>query len=252
MIEKAINKILDLAPIETTEVDGREYSRAVDALRQITPPHFVSPDALIFKTLSGMVDYVKSNHSTYIEGLRGSHPNTVLLQVDDYNKVTLRGHLQPENSNKRFKYAESVLAIDRFSFSVPINPVWHDLENFVIALQSQFVQTDKIEELISHLSHLANETVVDVKDDTFSQSYQIKTGITTKSSVVVTNPITLQPHRTFSEIEQPESTCIFRLKGKGEMQCALFISDGGAWEIDAINNIKEWLQGQLPDITIIA
>jgi len=241
MIQKAIDRILDLAPIETIEIDSRVYSK--DMLREITPPEFVSPTPLTLNTLSGMADYINT--------MAGDHEK-VFLKINNYNSVSLLGQIQPENSNTRFVYAQADLKTEQFSFSRPVSPNWYDLENFVIALQSQFVQTQKIDELISHLSHLANETVVDVKDDSFSQSYQIKTGITTKSQVVVTNPITLQPHRTFSEIVQPESTCIFRLKSKGGMQCALFISDGGAWKLDAITNIKEWLQEQLPGIGIIA
>ena len=242
MIKEAIDKILELAKIETFAKGDQSYAK--QKLVEITPPGFVSPEVLTLNTLSGMVDYLQS--------LDEEMQQKVFLQVNDFNSVSLLGLLQPENSNKRFTYARSQLAVSQFNFSQPTQPAWYDLENFVIALQSQFVQTNKIDELISHLSHLANETVVDVKDDSFSQSYQIKTGITTKSQVVVTNPITLRPHRTFSEIEQPASTCIFRLKSKGGMQCALFISDGGAWKLDAINNIKNWLKKQLPDITIIA
>ena len=241
MIEKAIDRILEMAPIQTIVIDGREYSK--DALRKITPPEFVPPTPLTLSTLSGMVDYINT---------LGDDHEKVLLKIDDFNSVSVLGQIQPENSNARFLYAQSDLKTNQFGFSSPVSPNWYDLENFVIALQSQFVQTEEIEKLISHLSHLANETVTEMKDDSFSQSYQIKTGITTKSQVVVTNPITLRPHRTFSEIEQPASTCIFRLKSKGGMQCALFISDGGAWKLDAINNIKAWLKKQLPDITIIA
>jgi len=242
MLQKMIDRILALAPIQTFELKGRMYTK--NNLSQITPPEFVHPEPLTLNTLSGMVDYVNS--------LDARLKKVVFLQVDAFNSISLLGELQPENSNKRFKYAKSVLSVNAFGFSNPQSPIWYDLENFVIALQSQFVRNESIEVMLGHLGNLANETVVTHTDDTLSQSIQIETGITTRSSVKVTNPVTLQPHRTFLEVTQPESTCIFRLKSKGGMQCALFISDGGAWKLDAINNIKEWLREQLPEIGIIA
>ena len=244
MIKAAIDKILALAPIQTFDLDNRTYAKG--NLAQITPPEFASPEPLLFKTLSGLVDHIKAGQ------LLLDNDKGVFLQVDDFNSVSLRGDLQPDNSNKRFLYAKSMLAVTSFEFSDPRHPIWYDLENFVIALQSQFVQTDTIKDLIAHLGHLANETVVDHKDDTFSQSYQVKTGITTKSSVVITNPIILAPYRTFAEVDQPLSDCIFRLRNQGGVQCALFISDGDKWKLDAIKNIKAWLEENVSGIDVVA
>ncbi len=244
MLEKFIDRILDLAQIETFEHKERVYSK--DVLREITPPEFVSPEPLLFKTLSGMVDHIKAGQ------LLQDSDKGVFLQVDDYNKVSLRGELQPENSNNRFLYATSMLAIVSFQFSEPTKPIWYDLENFIIAVQSQFVQTDSIKDLIAHLGKIANENIVTVADDSFSQTIQVETGITTKSSVKITNPITIAPYRTFAEVDQPISHCIFRMKSQGGMQCAMFIADGGKWKLDAIKNIKAWLAEQLPDIKVIA
>lgn len=58
-------------------------------------------------------------------------------------------------------------------------------------------------------------------------------------------------------MEQPESQFVFRMKEyKNEgIQCALFEADGGAWRLNAMANIKEYLEHELSDLeqfTVIA
>ncbi|GAG24824.1 unnamed protein product, partial [marine sediment metagenome] len=85
-------------------------------------------------------------------------------------------------------------------------------------------------------------------DNKFSQSLQIKTSLTTKANVVIENPINLKPYRTFREVDQPESNFILRYidskhpqNRSGGIEAALFEGDGGAWKLEAIQNIKNWL-----------
>ncbi len=57
------------------------------------------------------------------------------------------------------------------------------------------------------------------------------------------------------EVEQPESKFVFRMrKGVDGPEAALFEADGGAWKIEAMKRIKEYLEGQLQgtDVKIIA
>ena len=69
------------------------------------------------------------------------------------------------------------------------------------------------------------------------------------ADVVVPNPVTLAPYRTFLEVEQPASKFIFRIKEGGQL--ALFEADGGAWQHEAILNIKNYLIEQLKDNNVI-
>ena len=240
MIKEAINKILDLAPIQTKKINELFYSKS--GLVQITPPEFERPEPLSFNTLTGMVDHIKTGH------LLPENDKETFLQVGSFGEVFLRGALQPENRNKRFLYAQSVLSAKPFMFGN-----WYDLETFIISLQSQFVETQEINDLISHLGHIANETIVDNTDDGFSQTIQVKTGITTKSEVVLENPMALRPYRTFMEIEQPSSNHIFRLRNKPcGMECTIIEADGDQWKLEAIQSIKAWLSDKLPEMTIIA
>ena len=107
-----------------------------------------------------------------------------------------------------------------------------------------------ISSLIDVLGNLANEHVTENKDDGLSQTIQVRTGITTRAKVKIENPLSLKPYRTFREVEQPESLFIFRLKNQNGLHCALYESDGGAWKLEAIKNIKAHLAGELPEIQI--
>ncbi|MDX9788858.1 MAG: hypothetical protein RBT11_18930 [Desulfobacterales bacterium] len=238
MLAAFVDKILSLGAIQKTEIGGRIYTKG--AMTLVQAPEHSGPGTLKFRTLRGLADYVFKNADiTCLED--------TFLHVHDFNRVLLQGHLIPAACNTRFLYAEAELHAKSFGFGV-----WYDLENFIIALQSMFVADDATESLLGLLRHLANEHVVENKDDGFSQGVQIKTGITTKSQVKITNPMTFRPYRTFRDIEQPPSQFIFRLrKGDKGLLCVLFESDGEAWKLDAIAGIKAWLEAQLPEAIVI-
>ena len=66
---------------------------------------------------------------------------------------------------------------------------------------------------------------------------------------MVPNPVTLRPYRTFTEVTQPESEFVFRMKDDSmSVYCALFEADGGAWKREAMKNIKEHLEVELVDL----
>ena len=54
-------------------------------------------------------------------------------------------------------------------------------------------------------------TTANYDDDGVSQKTTIKIGIANKTDVIVPNPMKLRPYRTFAEIEQPESSYVFRI-----------------------------------------
>ena len=69
------------------------------------------------------------------------------------------------------------------------------------------------------------------------------------------NPVRLKPFRTFLEINQPESDFIFRMREGRGVECAIYEADGGAWQIEAMQRIKVYIQNALndmPQFTVIA
>ena len=78
----------------------------------------------------------------------------------------------------------------------------------------------------------------------------VKTGLASKSDAIIPSPVTLKPYRTFTEVEQPESQFVFRMKEDkyDGVQCALFEADGGAWKLHAMESIQEYLEEQLKGV----
>lgn len=131
-------------------------------------------------------------------------------------------------------------------------------ENFIIGVQSMFIPNTDSELLLKFAGTVEGGTIADYGDDGVSQKATVKTGLASKSDAIIPSPVTLKPYRTFTEVKQPESQFIFRMKEDkydGGVQCALFEADGGAWRLEAMKNVKEYLERELSEFeqfTVIA
>ena len=67
-------------------------------------------------------------------------------------------------------------------------------------------------------------------------------------------PEALCPYRTFPQIAQPSSLCVFRLKSReGAVPlCGLFEADGGAWKVTAVDSIRAWLDAAALGMPVVA
>lgn len=82
-----------------------------------------------------------------------------------------------------------------------------------------------------------------------------RSGIARVEEISVPNPVFLAPFRTFREITQPLSPFVLRMKqGRegGLPTVALFEADGGKWKLDAIQFIRDYLEGKIETVPIIA
>lgn len=235
MIKAAIEKILGLAAVEKFSIDGRTFTSK--QLAQISPP---MPDGMRVNTLTGFADYLNNNPDKL-------QPEALIVHVVDPQNVVLRSYLEPVHQDRAtYVTAQHVPSIYPFGQYLPV-------ENFIISMQTYFVASDTVEKIIRLVGNLTVEGSLRVQDDGVSQEVTAKIGITRVDNVTVPNPVQLAPYRTFLEVEQPESSFVFRIKKDkdGAPTCALFDADGGNWKLDAIQNVKLWLAGQLPEHTII-
>lgn len=238
MIKAAIDRIEELAHHKIIELDGRNYSSKT--MERIDPPEAEGPRPIFLSTLDGLVEYMS-------EEIDNTKTRGLFLIVNNPEAVSMHSHLMPEFGNRRHAYVEANLAHEGFKFGT-----WLDLEMFIISLQSQFIHTNIVNDLISHLGNLRNEKVVQNTDNKFSQSIQIKSGIMSASSVEIQNPMSLIPYRTFNEVDQPASNCIFRLREMPTgLQCALFVADGGAWKNEAMKNIATFLKEKIANTPVL-
>ena len=149
-------------------------------------------------------------------------------------------------------------------FRVDTNPngfmfdEYYNQEQFVINMQTAFEQSDETALILAVAGNVENKTVANYGDDGVSQKATITKGIAGKEDVIVPNPVTLRPYRTFLEVEQPESKFIFRIRegSDGQPMFKLVEADGGLWKYEAVDAIKKYLTENLPEellkvITII-
>lgn len=148
-----------------------------------------------------------------------------------------------DNERVREEMVEVAAGIPEFSFGR-----FMDQENFCIGLQSQFVPGDDLALVLKFAGTVEDGTVAEYGDDGVTQKATIKTGIASKTDAVIPNPVKLKPFRTFTEVEQPASNFVFRMRSNQGIQCALFEADGGAWKNEATQRVKEYLQEELKEL----
>jgi hypothetical protein len=130
-------------------------------------------------------------------------------------------------------------------------------EEFVIGVQSKFLNEDAEANdkpiILQFAGNVKAGTVAEYGDTGVGQKAAIKKGVASLQEVEVPSPCRLMPYRTFTEVAQPMSNFIFRVKDNDRygVTCALFEADGGAWKNEAKANIKAYLEKELADVSNI-
>ena len=196
--------------------------------------------AIEMNTLSSLVDYAKA--------FTNEMSDQMLVQVVSPTEVKLISCL--DRDRKRECLVNVAAMVPEFSYGI-----YMDHENFIIALQSKFIDNKDRELLLRFAGTVKDESIAQYGDDGVTQKATIKTGITSVGEAIVPNPVNLKPFRTFVEVDQPESAFIFRMRQNNGVECAIFEADGGAWKNEAMRNIKKYLAfalEELPQFTVIS
>lgn len=234
-IKKAIEYIAGLAvkaeKPETIEINGRTY--CTKDLRRYDRADKAEP--IKATTLTSLVDYIKESRSE----LR----DRMIIQVVSATKVLLYSGLLAERDRETLFEVNALLP--QFEYGRE-----YDQESFLVSMQSCFKHSDDREAVTVLASNIVNTQQATYSDDGISQQAVMKTGITTKDNVLVPNPVTLIPYRTFLEVEQPTSEFVFRIsEGRGGAPAfKLVAADGGLWKSQAVDNVKRYLMEALADI----
>jgi hypothetical protein len=241
MIKEAIEKLQELIEeaesARIVEVLDRKYSLVT--LHPIMDP---VPACLAVCTLTGIKDYLTAN-------LDALDFKKIIIHVCGPEKVIIRSSVSG-SFKQRIDCLEASPRLRKFQFGQYL-----PCENFIIGIQTAFVQDEITAAILKLAGNLSHEAVTNYNDDGITQRVVAKVGITKVCDVPVPSPVELRPFRTFLEVEQPKSKFILRIQGKegSAPTCALLEADGGQWELDAIKNVSAWLQEKLPQlITILA
>ena len=222
------------------EINGETY-----CTKDLTRYHrFPMASNLSVNTLTALVDYIKGKP----EELRESS----ILHVVSPTKVLLFSGLIDERSRETLMAAGAI--VNEFRFDD-----YYDQERFLIELQANFIESDDLTVLKQVAGTIESGTTANYDDDGVSQKTTIKSGIANKTDVIVPNPVKLRPYRTFAEIEQPQSSYVFRIQDSDRgPSFKLVEADGGLWKNTTMKKIKEYLAYELAEelekynITIIA
>lgn len=229
MIEQALRYLVNLGNRKRElELNGLTYTN--DDLHLISEPR---ADHIRVRTLTGIVDYIKSNTDT------PRKKSKLLVQVVSPTRVQVLSELLSNNDRECYMAADALVPdvnFDRFL----------DLERFNIMLQSNFVTNEDKKLLLRVTGNIKEEVVKNVGDDGVSQSVVMKSGVASVTEAIVPSNVLLAPYRTFAEIDQPMSEFIFRMRTGVEV--ALYEADGGAWRNEAILRIKKYLEEELKGV----
>ena len=235
MIKEALEYIVNLSAPHLEFRNGSHYADRV--LHRI--PNELTASPLAVHTLSAVRDYIESGADECAED-EDSLSRRFVIHVADYNEVYLYREL---NSDKA---RECLLGR------------WLGVEEFIINMQTHFVPTEVRDTLVQLISTVTTENGVSLADDGMTQRVTARSGISLVKQVSVPNPVVLAPYRTFTEVEQPKSPFVFRIRQTGdEVQAALFAADADAWKREAIANIRDWFEQHIPqelreDVIILA
>ena len=224
---------------KVVEINGDTYCD-----KQLTRYHrFPFADAINISTLTALVDYIKGKP----EELRES----MILHVESPTTVRLYSGLIDERKREYLIRAEAI--INQFSFDRA-----YDQERFLIELQANFLETEDLRTIMQVAGNIKSGTTANYSDDGVSQKTTVKMGVEL-NDVIVPNPVKLRPYRTFAEIEQPESSYVFRIMDTDRGPAFKLVeADGGLWKNGTMKKIKEYLEYELAEelkehhITVIA
>lgn len=225
-LKEAIEYVVGMNKPEIIEACGHTYSDK--DLVILDGEKYAS--CIELSTLNSLIRYIGSG----IDKMKGKQ----IIHVVSPTEVQMYSEL--DENRKREKLIRVRAAVPDYSFGCFL-----DKEAFTIAVQSKFLHTEDRDLILKFSGTVEKGTVTSYGDDGVSQKATVKTGVSSKSNALIPNPVTLKPYRTFIEVDQPESDFVFRMKDSGDVKCALFGADGGAWENEAMENVADYIRDEL-------
>jgi hypothetical protein len=236
MINKEfIEKIEQMARPEYVSIAGRTYST-----KGLSPVSRPTPKAITVHTLTGMIDYITENPDNV-------DFNDAFIHVDSFMSCRLLGRYYGEFCERDF-YIQAAAEPFGFTFNK-----YHSREEFQIYLMAFFQSTPELSQLLQVVGNTLQNAEITLADNGVTQRTTTRQGIARKAEVDLPNPITLVPYMTFSEIEQPEISYVFRMREArhGGVECALFDADGSRYKLRTALRIKAYLEKHIQGVRIV-
>lgn len=238
MDAETVQEIAGLAGPKVVTVNGREYSSAT----LVNPPLPTEPEfpEVSLHSLDSLMDFIGQQAPSFLK----DNECFVLCQSQGVYLQT-----KPLGENRRRDTLAYVGAgAGSFAFGQ-----YAALEDMRLGLLTNFVDTPSRQEVLLFLSKVTDQQVATSEDDGVSQTVTAKSGIASYGKATVPSPVTLQPIRTFAEVEQPAGKFVLRLKQqeKGLPQAGLFELHTN-WQRQAALNVKAYLESKNCPVPVFA
>lgn len=218
---------LDAKETEVIEIEGETYINGSRLMPDYTKQ-------MLLNTLDATIDFL---HATCKDGefeypliVSATHSDIdVYSSLDKYNKRNYVVSVSPETPRINFN-------------------CYMDLEEFIIQLQTCFVDTNNKRNLLELISSFVESEKLEVADNGISQTVTVEKGAAVKSKdAVEVNPfVKLAAYRTYTEVTQPETMYLLRVKQGNRI--ALYEADGGRWKLEAQKRVAGYLREGLSDL----
>jgi hypothetical protein len=239
--------LLEKAKPQLYDLEGRRYSD-----KQLRPINEPEPTTVDVCSLQGLVSYFKNGLDSELGSCLAKdigHAPSLFFHVEDYRTVSLCTPLHGPFLQRSVLLRATTLK-NNFQFGQ-----FQDSEKFAINVQSEFCPSENRSKLLQIAGNVEVNASVGIADDGVSQRTTAKTGIARREEVVLPNPVTLQPYRTFPEIKQPECQFVFRMRqdqdSRNPVSFALFEADGNRWQIAASRSIAEYLTDHIETVPVL-
>lgn len=240
MIKEAIDRILALAPTTIHEFEGgRSFSgRTLEPIREPLD----SEEAV--ETLTGLVDFMNIRLNNLVQ-------SAVYVHIQSPTVVRAAETTCDKWGRRQNHILCQLPDYGRFRFGSYMGQ-----EDFIISAQAFFdrEQSKDLTKILEIAASLKAEAVSQADDNGIAQSVTLRKGPVMQAKETVKGIVQLRPYRTFREVEQPESSFIFRLRSwEGEVPAlALFEADADMWQPTAMQSIKKYLEEKLLGVNVIA
>ena len=220
--------------------DGKEYliTRGKDGVPNVVEVEVEKafyPETMRLNTLTAFASYIRAAIAN------GEVRQRLYINVESPTK------LYATTEVNKFGKRSLIAVAERYRFNTFNFSCNFDFESFVVALRSQFIRTEGLQDLLECLKAVTSENSVTSEDNGITQTVTAKSGVSL-TSVNITPVWELKPHRTFTEVEQPSSLFLFRVnKDRESTRYALHETDGNAWAVEAMTNVRTWIETALWD-----
>lgn len=228
----AIKEIKNLSQSTLVELDDLHFIQTTNG---VTPVNFPREETVEVFSLTQIVSFLK------VFPL-GEDQRLLVNIIDHKNVEVIRDSKSKDLKNICVVKSSFEDVFQEFESNNKFNQ-----EDFIIRLQSRFVQDENCMSLIKLVSGVSHGKTSESVDNGYAQVATVKSGVHLVTEVDIKPIWDLRPFKSFPEIEPVVIPFILRLHQRGEEmpQFAMYEADGCRWKIETTKRVKEYLEKEL-------